>query len=470
MCIAIFLFFYEVLRLLRSSPLMNRPLVFRKAMDLLGMSTPVSDFSGFILNSEFAGLPSTDASLLREMLDRSRADLFLAVSAQDESSVARLCDSMSSASSLDFSEVSAIIDDIRHSLTLSPGSSDEIPLTFSSSGFRFSTLGCMKGEVAVSGCETVERCYVVPENVAGGRGRYRVTAVAPNAFSGFGQLRSVVLPGSIREIGYRAFCGCSSLDDFILPKSVRRIGFRAFEGCTSLASIAVHPANPFFRTFPGGVLCSLNPFEVIRAPYAISGSFSVPEGVTRIGSESFEGCSDLEEVIIPDGVKSVMYRAFQGCSSLSRVRIPDSSIIGFHAFPDSASVEVRPAGPISDDVVEERAELLPVQHGPGRYLVRRPPDVPHPSRYGLGEGLGRGLAQVPCHVHVPLVEPEVHHHAAQLLQAPCQILPADHLEKPVEPLPPVHLVSSSPKPGTFRPMRPGLSSQAVRRIFSSAPS
>ncbi len=245
-------------------------------------------------------------------------------------------------------------------MTVPVGSSDEIPLKFSDSGLSFSTEGCMKGEIAVCGCEIFEPSIKVPEYVNGGRGRYHVVALAPNAFSEKSSIRSIFLPDSIRDIGYRAFYGCSSMDDFILPSSVRRIGFRAFEGCTSLSSIAISFKNPFFRTFPGGILCSLKkvdgklvPSEVIRAPYSLSGSVSVPDGITKIGSESFEGCSGLTEVVLPDEVSSVMYRAFEGCSSLEHVCVPDRAAVGFHAFPDAVSVEKRHVEVASDEVSQE---------------------------------------------------------------------------------------------------------------------
>jgi len=332
---------------------MNRPLVFRRAMDLLGLTSPLFDFSGFVLYSEYAGLSSSDAVALRDMFDRAHEELNLAISSSEQSVFDSSCSAIVSTTGQDSDFVSTILDEVKYSTTLPPGSSDEIPLSFSSSGLKYSTAGCMKGEIAVSGCESPDRSIKVPEFVSGGYGRYRVTAVASNAFSDLKILRSVFLPDSIREIGYKAFSGCSSFDDFLIPASVRKIGFRAFEGCTSLSSIAVDPKNPFFKTYPRGILCLKKPFEVIRAPYSISGSVTIPEGVTKIGSESFEGCSGLTEVVLPDDVKNVMYRAFEGCSSLSSVCAPEGATIGFHAFPDGVTLELRHVEVSDSDIAEE---------------------------------------------------------------------------------------------------------------------
>ncbi len=332
---------------------MNRPLVFRRALDLSGLSSPLFDFPSFVLYSEYAGLPSNDASALLDISDHASNELHQAISSSDQAVFDASCSSISSATGLDSDFVSMILDDIKYSLTLDTGSSDEIPISFSSSGLKYSTKGCMKGEIAVSGCESPDRSIKVPEYVSGGNGRYHVTSIASNAFSDLKILRSVFLPDSIREIGYKAFSGCSSFDDFVLPASVRKVGFRAFEGCSALSSIAVDSKNPFFKTYPGGILCSKKPFEVIRAPYSISGSVTIPEGVTKIGSESFEGCTGLTEVVLPDGVEHVMYRAFEGCSSLSSVCAPEGASIGFHAFPDGVTVELRHVEASDSDVAEE---------------------------------------------------------------------------------------------------------------------
>ncbi len=338
---------------------MDRPMIFRRAMDVLRISSPTSDFPGFVLNSVYAGLPSTDADLLRALYDKCRNELFIVLSTEDQSVVDATSDSISALTGLDDKSVYSILDDIRYSITVPVGSADEFPIRFSSSGLLFSTFGCMKGEVSVCGCNSQDISIVVPEHVSSGRGQYRVVSLAPNAFADMKSVRSIFLPDSIRDIGYRAFYGCSSMDDFVLPASVRRIGFRAFEGCVSLTSIAISPKNPYFKTLPGGLLCSTRvvdgvtmPFEVIRAPYTLSGSVNIPYGVTKIGSESFDGCSGITEVSVPDGLDSVMYRAFNGCSGLSRICVPDCAKIGFHAFPDAVSVETRHAEPLSDDVTE----------------------------------------------------------------------------------------------------------------------
>ena len=64
-------------------------------------------------------------------------------------------------------------------------------------------------------------------------------------------------------------------------------------------------------------------------------SVDIPEGVTDIPDEAFEGCSNLTSITIPSSVTSIGESAFKGCSGLTIVTIPDSvTSIGDSAFKD----------------------------------------------------------------------------------------------------------------------------------------
>ena len=58
----------------------------------------------------------------------------------------------------------------------------------------------------------------------------------------------------------------------------------------------------------------------------------IPEGVTKIGKDSFNG-SQISSVIIPEGVEEIGYGAFRNTYKLSEVQLPHSlKIIGDTAF------------------------------------------------------------------------------------------------------------------------------------------
>ena len=62
-------------------------------------------------------------------------------------------------------------------------------------------------------------------------------------------------------------------------------------------------------------------------------SVSLPVGLTTIGTNAFNGCSNLTSINIPTNVASIGPRAFNGCSNLTSINIPTSvTIIGARAF------------------------------------------------------------------------------------------------------------------------------------------
>ena len=165
--------------------------------------------------------------------------------------------------------------------------------------------------------------YTIPDSV---------TSIGEGAFSGCTSLTSITLPEGVTSIGSYAFDDCTSLRSITIPDSVTSIGEGAFSGCTSLTGIWVNSNNPNYSSDDYGVLFNKNKTMLIAAPGA-KVSYTIPDGVTSIGSYAFYNCESLMSITIPDSVTSIGSYAFYICRSLTSITLPDSvTSIGSSAF------------------------------------------------------------------------------------------------------------------------------------------
>ena len=102
---------------------------------------------------------------------------------------------------------------------------------------------------------------------------------------GTGIFGEVKLAEGLTELGYYAFTDCKDLKSVVLPKTLKSINYDAFRGCTGLTTI------------------------------------TIPEGVTIIHGNAFADCENLTNIELPNSLTSIEYFAFRG-SGLTSVTIP----------------------------------------------------------------------------------------------------------------------------------------------------
>ena len=67
----------------------------------------------------------------------------------------------------------------------------------------------------------------------------RLTRISRRAFKGCSSLKSVILPSTVRYIGFDAFAGCSSLSHISIPRGVAELeDGEVFSACDSLGEIS----------------------------------------------------------------------------------------------------------------------------------------------------------------------------------------------------------------------------------------
>jgi hypothetical protein len=114
-----------------------------------------------------------------------------------------------------------------------------------------------------------------------------VSRLGADAFAGCVDLPHIEIPDCLTSIGQEAFSFCYALTNVTIPSSVTNIGPYAFATCLSLANIYVDTNNAFYGSVDG-ILCSKDQTVLIQFPGTGRGdNYTVPSGITSIGSYSF---------------------------------------------------------------------------------------------------------------------------------------------------------------------------------------
>ena len=198
-----------------------------------------------------------------------------------------------------------------------------------------------------------------------------VTNIGIYAFRECTSLKSVTIPNSVTIIDMWAFFCCTNLTSVSIPESVTSIGWSAFGGCRSLIAIDVAVDNKNYASM-NGVLFNKDKTELLYYPCNKNDNiYTIPDSVTNIAEQAFNGCTSLKSVTIPNGVTSIDNYAFVYCRNITNITIPDSvASIGDGAFSGCTSLK---SITIPDSVTQigsrafEETALLDSQTTPVKY-------------------------------------------------------------------------------------------------------
>lgn len=150
-------------------------------------------------------------------------------------------------------------------------------------------------------------------------------------FEGCEQLTEISLPPGILSIGYGAFYGCSNLKEIVIPESVQTVGERAFHGCVNLPSISFpkglqYTNFDFISDYDGTVSLYAGSFGYNMKQNLPKNKLCViiPDDVTDVPQNAFDGVTNLISVTIPRGVTSIGAGAFIRCPNLLQLNVSES--------------------------------------------------------------------------------------------------------------------------------------------------
>ena len=173
-----------------------------------------------------------------------------------------------------------------------------------------------------TGC-TAPASLVIGENVK---------SIPDYCFRNFtGLSGTLVIPDSVKVIGFSAFSECTGLDSVIIGKSVASMG-NAFNGCSGLSYVEFNADsciddNNYYTFNECDSLSSLTignnvkiiPNDMFRNRSSLTGCINIPNSVKTIGEEAFFNCNSIDSLIIGKSVTSIGSDAFENCSGLSHV-------------------------------------------------------------------------------------------------------------------------------------------------------
>ena len=211
-----------------------------------------------------------------------------------------------------------------------------------------------------------------------------VTAIEQSAFSGCTQLKSIYIPAALTSLSYPSFPDSSAMAQqlhvfFGGTRSAWEKVTSYSVGTTALSNVCLVAGYSFpwgnnydwsfstdatltIGTMSGGGSRYAAPwavympavekvvvkegvkaigYEAFAADAWSLTSVSLPDSLTLIALDAFNGCTALTEIALPGGVTEIQRNAFYGCKTLKRISIPAAvTAIGDDAFYNTALSDV----------------------------------------------------------------------------------------------------------------------------------
>lgn len=146
-----------------------------------------------------------------------------------------------------------------------------------------------------------------------------LTKIEAETFSGCTSLTEIDIPDSVTSIGGSVFSNCISLESITIGSGVESLGDEWIASCRRLENITVSPENKTYSSVDG-VLFNKDKSELSAYPIGNKrSSYTIPDGVEKIGKKAFYGCRYIESLTIPVSVAEIEASALGNCYDIRAV-------------------------------------------------------------------------------------------------------------------------------------------------------
>lgn len=146
-------------------------------------------------------------------------------------------------------------------------------------------------------------------------------------------LCEVVLPYTLKVVGYQAFDQCSALQRIVFSEGLEQIEQGGFSKCNISGELVL----PDSLVVLGPAAFDESPLTKIVFPNRLKEigdvafrsctnlqDVTLPKNLERIGSSAFSDCTSLSEMKLPVGLKEIKGNAFANCRALTSIELPDA--------------------------------------------------------------------------------------------------------------------------------------------------
>lgn len=148
-----------------------------------------------------------------------------------------------------------------------------------------------------------------------------VKEIHNGAFKGCSNLESVTLSNSIEVIEEDCFDSCIKLKSITLPSTLKNFDETFFDNCPMLLEININEENPNYTSVDGVVFTNDMSNLICYPEGRKNESYTIPNEVTNISKYAIENNNNLKEIIVSSSVNNIDENAFINCDNLEKVVI-----------------------------------------------------------------------------------------------------------------------------------------------------